>query len=398
MAVSPASTLKTAVTAANLAIDSASAALRTLSVDIHSHPELNFEEHHAHDVLTSYLEAQGFSVERGAYEMPTAFQAVAGSGSPTIAVFSEFDALPGIGHACGHNLIAISGVATALGLKASLGDGNGTIVLVGSPAEEGGGGKALMIERGALEGIDAALMLHPAPLGNALPHMIAAEHLEVRYRGKGAHAGASPWMGVNALDAMVLAYTNISALRQQLHTTDRVHGVITNGGDKANIIPDFTAAQWIIRAHAAAELTDLKKRVMACFQAAATATGCRLEVSVMGPAYDDLRQNETMGRRYLAAIEGLGAAHVSHEIGVDSGAVTDMGNVSYAVPSIHPVFGIPATDGNHTPGFTAAAATPEAHAATIMASKALAATALELFFDPELLAAAKAEFEATVQA
>ncbi|MGH2633910.1 MAG: M20 family metallopeptidase [Tepidiformaceae bacterium] len=398
MAISPASTLETAVTTANRVIDSASAALRTLSLDIHSHPELNFEEHHAHDALTGYLETQGFSVERGAFELATAFQAVAGSGSPTIAVFSEFDALPGIGHACGHNLIAISGVATALALKAALGEGNGTVVLLGSPAEEGGGGKALMIERGALEGIDAALMLHPAPIGNALPHMIAAEHLEVRFHGKGTHAGASPWMGINALDAIVLAYTNISALRQQLHATDRVHGVITNGGEKANIIPHFTSSQWIIRAHAAAELTDLKRRVTACFEAAATATGCTLEIEVMGPAYDDLRQNEVMGRSYLAAIEGLGAQHVSHELRIDSGAVTDMGNVSYVVPSIHPVFGIPATDGNHTPGFTAAAATEEAHAATLMASKALAATALELFLEPEVLSAAKAEFAATVRA
>ena len=398
MAFSPASTLEAAVATANEAIDSASTALRGLSLDIHSHPELNFEEHHAHAVLTDHLESAGFSVERGAFELPTAFQAVAGSGSPVIALFSEFDALPGIGHACGHNLIAISGVATALGLKAALGEANGTIVLLGSPAEEGGGGKALMIERGALEGVDAALMLHPAPIGNGPPHLIAAEHLEVRYHGKGTHAGATPWMGINALDAMVLAYTNVSVLRQQLHTTDLIHGVITSGGEKANIIPDFTAAQWIIRAQAAAELTDLKRRVMACFEAAAAATGCTLETRVMGPAYDDLRQNEVIGRRYLAAIAELGAAHVSHEIGMDSGAVNDMGNVSYNVPSIHPVFGIPATDGNHTPGFTAAAATPEAHEATIMASKALAATALELVFDPALLARAKAEFEATVRA
>lgn len=398
MTSTPLDSIETAVAAAHSAIDAASPALRAVSLDIHSHPELDFEEHHAHDALTSYLESQGFDVQRGAFELSTGFQAVAGTGEPTIAIFSEFDALPGIGHACGHNLIAISGVATALGLKAALGKGNGTVVLLGSPAEEGGGGKALMIARGALEGIDAALMLHPAPLGNALPHMIAAEHFEVRYHGKGTHAGASPWMGINALDATVLAYANISALRQQLHPTDRIHGIITNGGEKANIIPHFTSSQWIVRANAASELAALKQRVTACFEAAATATGCTLEVSVMGPAYDDLRQNQVMGRHYLAAIERLGAQHVSHDFNMDSGAVTDMGNVSYVVPSIHPVFGIPATDGNHTPGFTASAATPEAHAATIMASKALAETALQLFLDRAFLDSAKAEFRATVRA
>ena len=187
-------------------IDGVSEDLRALSLDIHAHPELNYEEMHAHQVLTDYLEQQGFEVERGAFGMATAFVARAGSGAPTIAVLSEYDALPGIGHACGHNLIAISGIASGLALKEALGEGNGTILVLGSPAEEGGGGKIEMIEAGAFEGIDAALMLHPAPGDGAWVNMNAIQPLSVEFFGRNAHAAATPWQGLNALDALVHAY------------------------------------------------------------------------------------------------------------------------------------------------------------------------------------------------
>ncbi len=376
-------------------IDRASDSLRELSLSIHSQPELCFEEHHAHAVLTAYLEDAGFAVTRGAYDLATAFRATCGSGSPTVAIFCEYDALPGIGHACGHNLIAISGVATALALKEAIGPGEGSIVVFGSPAEEGGGGKVLMIERGALEGVDAALALHPAPGESAWANLIARDEIHVQYHGRNAHAGASPWAGLNALDALVQAYNGISAMRQQMRPTDRVHGVITRGGDKPNIIPDHTAAEFYIRARNAKELEDLRAKVLGCFQGAATATGCTVDVQVVNPTYLDVVTNDVIAERYAENMQRFEVILPSKQsAGGIAGASSDMGNVSYAVPTIHPTFAIPCPPGagNHTPGFTAAAATPEAHSATIRASKGLAFTALDLYLDPALLAAARAEF------
>lgn len=376
-------------------IDNASAGLRELSLSIHANPELCFEEHHAHAALTEYLAGAGFTVSRGAFDLPSAFQASYGSGAPTIAVFCEYDALPGIGHACGHNLIAISGVATALGLKAALAPGEGTIRVLGSPAEEGGGGKVLMLQRGAVDGVDAALALHPAPGDTAWANLIARDEVHVQYRGRNAHAGAAPWAGVNALDALIQAYNAISAMRQQMRPTDRVHGVITKGGDKPNIIPDHTAAEFYIRARNAKELEELRAKVLGCFEGAATATGCTIEVQVVNPTYLDVVSNDVMAERYSESMQMFEVIlPAKQSAGGIAGASSDMGNVSYALPTIHPTFAIPCPPGvgNHTPGFTAAAATPEAHSATIRASKALAFTALDLFLDPALLAASKAEF------
>jgi amidohydrolase len=383
---------------AQSAIDRVGAELRTISLDIHGKPELNFEEYHAHEVLTGYLEKKGFAVRRGAYEMATAFEAVAGSGGPTIAVICEYDALPGIGHACGHNLIAISGVAAGLALKEALGDGNGTVVVLGSPAEEGGAGKVYLIERGAFEGVDAAMMLHPSPGDSAWFKSNALHSLEVEYFGRNAHAGMSPWEGVNALDAMLLAFNGISAMRQQMRPTDRVHGVITDGGTKPNIIPDHTAAEFYVRAQSLSELEQLKLKVIACFEGAAVQSGCRLEHRWTSRAYADLNTNDVMAQSYFENFSALGGRLPTKEQSPQGGASTDMGNVSYAVPSIHPMFGIP-THGaaNHTAGFTACAATEEAHAATLRAAKAMAMSALDLYAGPDLLAAAKAEFQAKGQ-
>jgi amidohydrolase len=376
-------------------IDDASKELRKLSLSIHGRPELNFEEHHAHATLTDYLEKKGFDVERGAFEMATAFQAVAGSGSPTIAVLCEYDALPGIGHACGHNLIAAAGVATGLALKETLAPGEGTVVVLGSPAEEGGGGKILLIERGAFEGVDAAMMAHPTPRDSAYMNVLAVDHINVEYRGTNAHAAAAPWEGVNALDALVLAYTSISAMRQQMLPTDRVHGVITDGGVKPNIIPDYTAAEYYIRSRTRAELTTLRARVMGCFEGAATATGCTLSVTTKPDQrpYSDMVANDVLAVKYTENLGTFGVRLPSKQAVLGGpGGSTDMGDVSYVLPSIHPMFGIPTEAGNHTPGFTAAAATQEAHEAAMRAAKAMAMTALDAYFDAGVLEAAKAEF------
>lgn len=381
---------------AQAAIDAAGDALREISLAIHGKPELNFEEHHAHAVLTDFLSAAGFAVERGAYGMPTAFAATAGSGSPTIAVFCEYDALPEIGHACGHNLIAISGLATGIALKAALRDGEGTVRVLGSPAEEGGGGKVLMIDRGALADVDIAMMLHPSPGDGAWANLIAREEVHVDYYGRNAHAGAAPWMGVNALDALVMAYNGISAMRQQMRPTDRVHGVITRGGAKPNIIPDHTSAEFYIRARNSAELEELRGKVMGCFEGAATATGCRLEHRIPSPTYTEVVTNDILAEAYcgnMQAFEVLLPTKQQQAGGI-AGASTDMGNVSYVVPSIHPSFRIPTDAPNHTPGFTAAAATEEAHRATLRAAKALAMTALDAYLVPGMLDRIRAAFTA----
>ncbi len=381
--------------AAQRAIDQISEDLRATSLSIHGNPELGFQEHHAHRVLTDYLEQNGFAVTRGAYEMPTAFRAVAGNGEPTVAVLCEYDALPEIGHACGHNLIAVTGVAAGMAVKEVVGEENGTVVVLGSPAEEGGGGKILMIERGAFESVDVALLLHPSPHDGIRGVLTGVQRCTVEYFGRNAHAAARPEEGLNALDALVLAYNAISVLRQQITPDARIHGVITKGGVRPNIIPDHTAADFLVRATDDARLEDLRRRVQACFEGAATATGCRVEVQWSERPYRPMATNGTLARAFHenAALMGWSLPSPDQEIPV--GASSDMGNVSHVVPSIQPTYAIPCEAGNHNAGFTAAAATPEAHAAALRAAKALAMTALDALFRPDVLDAARHDFRAT---
>ncbi len=375
-------------------IDAASSDLRALSLEIHANPELNFEETRAHQILTDYLEEHGFDVERGAYEMPTAFAARAGSGEPVVAVLCEYDALPSIGHACGHNLIAIAGLAVGLALKQVLADGEGSVVVLGTPAEEGGGGKVEMIERGAFRDLDVAMMLHPSSQDAAAPAVNALHSLEVEFFGHNAHAAASPWDGLNALDALVHAYNGISLLRQQMPLDSRVHGVFTDAGEKANIIPAHSAANFLVRAKDGPSLTRLRERVIACFEAAATATGCRLEYRWVGHPYDHMANNAPMTEAYVANALALGHDLAEPPPGFP-GFSTDMGNVSHELPSIHPIFGLHTAASNHTPEFTEAAATEEAHAATILAAKALAMTAIDVCTDPDMLARVREDFRAS---
>ncbi len=390
-----ATSIEAARAAAAAAIERRNGDLRNLSLSIHANPELNFQEHHAHSLLTDYFEKQGFAVTRGAYGLPTAFEAVAGSGSPVIAVLCEYDALPGIGHACGHNLIAACGVATAVALKEALGEGQGTVVALGTPAEEGGGGKILLIHRGAFARVDAAMMLHPAPYDSAYMNVLALTHITVEYFGKNAHAAAAPWEGVNALDAMLLGFNAIAAMRQQILPTDRVHGVITNGGLKPNIIPDYTSAEFYVRSRNSAELRELRAKVVAALEGAAVSARCTVKVGE--PAgelpYSDMAHNDVMADAYRKHFEEfeLRLPPKAAVLG-GPGASTDMGDVSYVVPSIHPTFAIPTDAGNHTPGFTAAAAKPEAHEAAMRSATALANTALDLYLEAGVLDAAKREF------
>ena len=380
-------------------IDAASESLRALSMDIHSHPEENYEEVHAHAALTSFLTDVGFNVTPSAYGMDTAFEATRGSGGPTIAVLCEYDALPGIGHACGHNLIAISGAAAGLAVANALErEGvEGTVRVLGSPAEEGGGGKIRLIDEGAFEDVGAAMMIHPGTGDIVYPFVLAIDTCFVEFRGKNAHAAGAPWEGRNALDALVLAYQAIALLRQQSHPTVRIHGKIHHGGDKPNIIPDYAQAEFYVRAPHEARLDEMIGRVEDCFAGAAQATGCEWSVEWQaGERYSNMASNrplaEAYGRRWLEL--GVRAADLDGSIQGSFGS-TDMGNVSHVVPSIHPMFHIPHESGNHTPQFTAAAGSPEGHELTLTATKAMAHAALDWLTDPDLRDRALADFEST---
>ena len=283
---------------------------------------------------------------QGAYGLDTAFAARAGSEGPTIAVLCEYDALPGIGHACGHNIIATAGLGAGLAAAALADEVGGRVVVLGTPAEEGGGGKIYMGEGGAFEGVDAALMVHPA--GQDLMEMtvIAIATWEVEYRGQAAHAAAFPHLGRNALDAAVLGYNAVAALRQHIRPTERVHGVFTRAGDKPNIVPDHTVAEWYVRSGTIASLQPLKERVLACLEGGAMAAGCRMEHRATCPEYSDLRTNGPMADLYAANAERLGRQPSRPRNGVVGS--TDMGNVSYLVPSIHPMIKVSPAERVHS--------------------------------------------------
>ncbi len=390
----------TAWSAAIDAIDAAAGSLTALSLDIHAHPEENYEEFHAHAALTSWLSDAGWDVRASAYGMETAFEARGGSTSanaPTLAVLCEYDALPGIGHACGHNLIAASGVAAGLGVAAAVEQSglDAAIRILGSPAEEGGGGKIRLIDAGAFADVGAAMMLHPSPGDMVRPSVLAIDTCMVEFQGRNAHAAAAPWEGRNALDALVLAYQAIGLLRQQSKPDVRIHGKIHHGGDKPNIIPDRAAAEFYVRGKDDATVDDVIARVEACFRGAAEAAGCSVSVEWQpGERYSNMANNgplaETFGRRWLDL--GVRASDLDRP-GSGGFGSTDMGNVSHVVPSIHPMYAIPTEAGNHTPGFTAAAATDAAHDSTFTAAKALAQTALDWLTNAELRDAAQADFD-----
>ncbi|HSL25859.1 MAG TPA: amidohydrolase, partial [Acidimicrobiia bacterium] len=267
------------------------AELKDISRWMYENPEIAFEERRTSAKLAGYLGQHGFEIEYPAYGLETAFVARAGTTGPEVVICAEYDALPGVGHACGHNIIATAGLGAALGLK-DLTDALGfRLTVLGTPAEEKFGGKVDLIEAGAFTGAAMAMMIHPSTHDVVDPPVISVSHIDILYHGKEAHASAYPFVGINALDAFVQAYVNISTLRQQLEVTDKVHGIITHGGDAANIIPGFTRSTWYVRAPDQSRLDVLLPRVLACFEAAATATGCRLEVERIGHTYQHLVSN-----------------------------------------------------------------------------------------------------------
>ncbi|WP_116206615.1 M20 family metallopeptidase [Amycolatopsis circi] len=358
-------------------IRSADAELLALSHRIHAHPELAFEEVRASAWVAAALADAGFDVEHGCYGLPTAVRATVGSGPVRVAICAEYDALPEIGHACGHNVIAAAAVGAGLGLAGLADDLGLTVTVLGTPAEEGGGGKVLMLERGAFDDVDAAMMVHPAAVETAAMPGSAVAQFDVAYRGKPAHAGAYPQLGINAADAMTVAQVAVGLLRQQTAGSDRISGVVTEAGSAANVIPDASRGRWIVRTESLAELDALKGRVTRCFEAGAMATGSELSISALAPDYAELRPDPALLKLYRANAEALGRVFPDLPGGA-VGAATDMGNVSHAVPTIHPMLGLDCAPAvNHQPEFTAACVTPAADRAVLDGAIAMAWTAAD---------------------
>ena len=363
------------VTQQQIAQDSAQ--LVALSHRMYADPEIGWEEERACGWLAEMLADAGFAVRTGVYDLPTAFVARTGAGPLHIAICAEYDALPDIGHACGHNIIAASSIGAALALAKVADDLGLTVSVIGTPAEEvlDSGGKILLLERGAFAGVHAAMMTHPGPSNIVEPNLIAATMFDVHYEGKPAHAGAYPHHGVNAADAMVVAQTAIGLLRQQLRTTDRVHGYVTKGGDAANIIPAHTSARYAGRAAVLGDLVDVRDKVVRCFEAGALATGSTLTISGGEKPYAEGKWDVELSALFGRNAEALGREFVMSPMP----ASTDMGNISHAMPSIHPMLGIDSLPAvNHQPEFAAHTVTPTGDRAILDGATALAWTAIDM--------------------
>ncbi|XP_049527169.1 peptidase M20 domain-containing protein 2-like isoform X1 [Dermacentor silvarum] len=390
----------------NRVVDDHAKELWELSRFLFENPELALTEVKAHDKLCEFLEGKGFVVQRE-YCLKTAFRAEfdapAGSDGRCVALLCEFDALPDIGHGCGHNLIAEASVGAALAVQEAMKsskDMRGKLVVLGTPAEEYACGKELLIRQGALDGIEVAIMSHPTPADVVAPLCSASQELVVRFKGKSAHAAAYPWEGVNALDAAIASFVNIGLLRQQCKPSSWIHGIIAEGGKYANVIPEETELRFCVRSDSNAELILLRDRVEACFKGAAEATGC--EVSIRrAAAYMDVIQNAAIAASYRKHGHSLGLTFIDDYVKklTVSGASTDCGNVSHRVPTLHAVYSVGSKEkvrgpANHTHQFATLAGSEEAQSPTLRTAKVLALTVLDLLTDAELMRKAQAEFAA----
>ncbi|HET8984916.1 MAG TPA: M20 family metallopeptidase [Trueperaceae bacterium] len=372
------------------------AALLELSHRIHANPEIRFEEVKASGWLTHELESRGFTVERGVAGLPTAFRAVKRGkpGGPTIAVLCEYDALPGIGHACGHNVIATMGAGAGYALAPLMDEISGTLVVMGTPAEEGGGGKVIMLREGAFDGVDAAMMIHPFHVNQANMPTLASTKWDVTYHGIPAHAAMAPHLGVNALDAIRLALAGVDAMRQQLRQDVRLHTIITHGGDAANIIPERASMLSVARAADAGYLFDvLVPRMRAIFEGAALMTGARLEITDSSGAYLEMAVNRPLEDAFERHVTRRGRPFVTYDPNERTGS-TDMGNVSQALPGLHGMLAIDDTALPHTDAFREAALSARGDATVIDGASIMAGITAELFLDADLLATARAAFAA----
>jgi len=354
--------------------------LQALSRWMYEHPELAFEEVQTSARMADLLATAGFTVTAPAYGLDTAFEATVGTSGPRVVICAEMDALPDVGHACGHNIIATAGlgagialvpVAEALGIR---------VTVLGTPAEEHFGGKINLIDAGAFNDVAAAMMIHPSPIDVVDPAFLAVDHLDVEFIGKAAHASSAPELGLNALDAAVQAYMSVAALRQHILDSDRVHGIITHGGSAPNVVPDYAAMSWNVRSATDARLDVLVERVKDCFKGAALATGCTVNIKTVGQRYKDLRTDKLLARLYAENSDLVGRPMpYFSEITVQASGSTDMGNVSHEVPSIHPMLSLdcdPAV--NHQREFAAATLTDKGMATIREGALAMAWTAIDL--------------------
>ena len=380
------------------AVDAMRAELLALSHKIHQEPELALEEFKAAETLSAAVARHDLPVARETFGLKTAYAAEFGrDGGPAIAILSEYDALPGVGHACGHNIIATAGLGATLALAKLGARLPGRVRYLGTPAEERFGGKEIIAREGAFDGVDCAMMIHPSNLNLTTMPCIAISEVEVTYHGRAAHASAMPYRGLNALDAVVNAYQSIAQLRQHIRQSERIHGIITEGGLAANIVPERAACRFYVRAADVHDLAVLKKRVNACFEAGALATGCKAEIRWGNTDYLDMKTNWPMAGAYEKNATALGRDFFPlKDIPQGFAGSTDMGNVSHRVPSIHPMLAVaPAGVIIHNAEFATWAASPRGDEGVIDGAKSLALTALDLMADAGLLAETKADFAAT---
>ncbi len=382
--------MQTAKSGAREQLESVRSSLVDLSHRIHATPELGFEEEHASVWLSEALDAAGFLIEKGVAGLPTAFLARSGHGPLNIGICAEYDCLPGIGHACGHNLIAAMSVGAGIA-SAKVADELGvTITVLGTPAEEVGNasGKILMLERGAFKGLHASMMVHPAPFEAATMKIIAASMFDACYHGKEAHASAFPELGINAADALTVAQVSLGLLRQHIHQTDRIHGIVTKGGDAPNIVPAHTSARYIIRSDNLEELEALREKVRRCFEAGAIATGAKLQILGGDKPYAQMKHDLDMAAMYRSNAEALGRKFADLGPMRDRvAASTDMGNVSQVLPAIHPAIGIDSLPAvNHQPEFTAHCVKPAADQAIFDGALAMAWTIADMAANPSMRA------------
>jgi len=376
------------------AVDAARAQILNVSHQIHDHPALGDQAVFASGLLTNTLEDAGFQVENRYVDIPTAFCARKGKGQPRVAFLCEYDALPEIGHGCGHNVIGSASLAAGIGLGAVIDQMEGEVWVLGTPAEETNGAKVLMTDKGAFSQVDAALMIHPHDDNYVRTESLAMDAIQVSYFGHPSHAAASPWEGKNALDGLILLFTSLNALRQQVQPDARIHGIITYGGAAPNIIPEQAVGRFYVRARTRKYLNLLVEKFKACARGAALASDTRVEFENYELSFDDMLNNMTLAERVRNYAEALGAK--AFRSAPDSFGSVDMGNVSHVVPAVHVLIDI--ADGKklhaHTREFCIAAATPYADEALLRAGKALALTGYDLLSDGSFLQKAKEEFKA----
>lgn len=376
-------------------VDALERRLRDVSEYVFSHPELKFEERLAATRLGDELEAAGFAVERGVAGLATSLRAEhpAIADGPKVAVLAEYDALPDLGHACGHNLIAAAALGAALAVGRVKPKLPGRLVFLGTPAEEGGGGKVAMIDAGLFRGVDAAMMFHPAPFTTVGHGSLAITEVRVEFRGVAAHASAWPEKGINALDAVIQTYDGINALRQHIKDGSRIHGIITHGGVKPNIVPDYAAAEFYVRAAETAYRDELLAKVRRCAEGAALATGATLTFSTISVPYKAMRSNRVLDETFARNLERLGWSLDVPPGGSFPLGSTDMGDVSQAVPAIHPYLAICGADvAGHSASFADASSSERGQRAMLAAAKAMATTIVDVLTSPDVVRRAWDEF------